>query len=80
MKNLGKKAVDKVTGFTGIITSVVHYLNGCTQYAVTPKDREDGKYPDAVYLDEAQVIIFHNDSIDVESSNTGGPQINCPKH
>lgn len=33
---LGNEARDKITGFTGIVTSRAEYLTGCTQYGLTP--------------------------------------------
>ena len=61
MIKLGQKVKCTVTGFTGIATSRVEYLNGCVQYGVTPKmmlkDSKDGKYPDSPYIDEGQLLV-----------------------
>ena len=48
---LGNQVKDIVTGFEGIATAKVEYLNGCIQYYVKPKIDEDGKYPSGQYLD-----------------------------
>ena len=37
LKLLGLKVKDKVTGFTGIITSVSFDLYGCIQVIITPE-------------------------------------------
>lgn len=34
---LGIKARDKITGFEGIVTAKVEYINGCVQFCLTPK-------------------------------------------
>jgi hypothetical protein len=53
-KNLGKTAVDKITGFTGTVTGAVQYITGCDQYLVTPacNDHDKGKYPEGQWIDE----------------------------
>lgn len=77
MIKLGQKVKDKVTGFEGITTARVEYLNGCIQFCVKPKVSDDGKMPEGQYLDIAQ-LEFVDDGISIKSSNTGGPQIDCP--
>ena len=52
---LGDMVEDTVSGFTGIVTSTVNYLNGCFQYGVTPRVGKDGKMPEVQYIDAAQV-------------------------
>ena len=78
-ESLGKQAKCKVTGFKGIIVSVVYYLNGCTQYCIKPPIDKDGKMPDGEYIDIDQVEIC-GDGISIEPKDTGGPQRDCPKH
>lgn len=59
MENLmGKLAKDKITGFTGIITSKHEYLTGCNQYGLQPAIDKDGKVPDKGYFDEGRVEII----------------------
>lgn len=41
---LGKKVKDRVTGYTGVVTSVSFDLYGCVQALVTPS-ATDGKEP-----------------------------------
>jgi len=52
---LGKKAKDKVTGFTGVITSLSFDLYGCIQVVVTPKaekkEVKDGHWFDVTRLE-----------------------------
>lgn len=76
---LGKQAKCKVTGFKGIITSVVYYLNGCVQVCVIPPAGKDVKMPDGEYIDIGQIDVIGK-GVTIESKDTGGPQRDCPKH
>ena len=56
---LGNKVRDKVTGFEGIATARIEYINKCVQFCVKPKVKEDGKMPDGEYIDvdELEIVI-----------------------
>ena len=56
MIELGRKAKDVVTDLEGIVIGRCHYMNGCTQYLIKGKLREDGKTPDA-WVDSQQVVV-----------------------
>ena len=81
MKNLGKEATDKVTGFTGTIIGKCFYLFGCAQYGVVPKVDKDGKAGEAQWFDEGRVEIVGNGILpeDVKSEINGGPQSDGPR-
>ncbi len=55
MIKLGQKVRDKITGFEGIATSKVEYINGCIQFCIRPKIDKDGKMVDGEYIDIAQI-------------------------
>lgn len=57
MSNLGKWATDKITGFSGVITSKHEYLTGCSQYGIQPPIKQDGSLPDVKYFDEGRIEI-----------------------
>lgn len=57
MKNLGKKAKDKITGFEGIIIGKCIYLYGCAQYGINPKVDKEGKKQELGWFDEGRVQI-----------------------
>ncbi len=48
----GETVQDKVTGFTGIVTTRCDYISGCNRYYVQPKVGDDGKNIDGIYVDE----------------------------
>ena len=76
---LGNKVRDKVTGYEGVATARVEYLNGCVQYCVKPKVGSDGKMPDPEYIDVQQLEVV-KEGVTVEPLKTGGPQRDCPMY
>ena len=76
MIQLGNQVEDVITGFTGIATAKVEYINGCTQFCVTPKSR-DGKMPDGEYFDH-QRLRFVAEALALPSSDTGGSMRDTP--
>jgi hypothetical protein len=78
---LGKRYRDIVTGFTGIATCRVEYLNGCVRVGITPTElTKDGKSIESEYVDVDQVELLDDGIITkmvkaVKSMfETGGPQ------
>lgn len=58
---LGQRVRDITTGFEGLATSRVEYLNGCVQYLVKPKcitkDGEPMKQPEGSYIDDQSLEL-----------------------
>lgn len=75
---LGNKVEDVVTGLQGIASSKVEYLNGCVQFGVKPRVGEDGKMPDAVYID-VQQLIYLGEGVLIEQVDPGGEMPDVPK-
>lgn len=76
---LGKQVKDKVTGFTGIVTAHVKYLNGCEQYCVKPQ-AESNKMPEGEYIDVGQIEeVPSGKDIGFDSKGRGGPQRDQPQ-
>lgn len=79
MKNLGKEATDKITGFKGIITAKISYITGCDQYGITPPAK-DGKTFSTEYFDTGRVEII-GEGVEIEqvkSEKNGGFNRDCP--
>lgn len=55
---IGAKAKDKITGFTGVITSRIEYLFNANSNGVTPPMDKDGKLPDGYQFDEGRMEIL----------------------
>lgn len=77
MIQLGQKVRDVVTGFEGIATCRVEYLNGCVQFCVKPRCGEDGKMPVGEYIDDAQLEVV-GDGVAVAVDGDGGPIADLP--
>jgi len=74
---LGEKVRDKVTGFVGIATARIKYLNGCIQFCVKPEVTEPGKMPDGIYIDDIQLEVI-GEGLTVIQEPDGGPQQDVP--
>jgi hypothetical protein len=56
---LGKKVKDIITGFTGIATSKLEFLTGCTQIGISPPVKKgEPTIPDTVYVDISRVEVL----------------------
>ena len=58
---LGKSATDKVSGFTGVVTSVCFDLYGCVQTIVTPKVDDKGVAADGRWFDVNRLTIHDSE-------------------
>jgi len=54
MEKLGKKAKDKVSGMTGIVTGVCVYLFGSSQYLLQPLS-VDGRTAEPVWMESERL-------------------------
>ena len=54
---MGLPAKDKVTGFTGVLTSISFDLYGCIQYVITPK-AENGKVLEGHWMDADRIELL----------------------
>jgi hypothetical protein len=65
---LGLKCKDKVTGFSGVVTSISFDLYGCVQAVVTP-DAESGK--NCTWFDVTRLDVTSERVMDVPDFNKG---------
>lgn len=81
MQNLGKKAKDKITGFTGIIIGKITYLFGCDQYGIAPTIGKDGKPGETNWFDEGRIQIIGKgvDPKSVKVAKPGGINRDAPR-
>lgn len=81
MIQLGSKAKDKITGFTGVAIGRAEYLTGCTQILLTPdKLTKDGKRPEGEWFDEQRLEVIQNKRISFDNTRTPGPDKEAPKN
>lgn len=69
---LGLTVTDKVTGFKGVVVGYVTYLTGCNQGLVQPKAGADGKFTDAVWIDEQRLVAEDAERIVLDNGSTPG--------
>ncbi len=68
---LGKRAQDKVTGYTGVITSISYDLYGCIQAVISPPVDKDGLRPDGQWFDVARLSVTGDPVMDVPDFSQG---------
>lgn len=71
-KLMGKKAKDKLTGFTGTITAHAEYMTGCDQFLLQPPVKDGSEYVNPIWFDEQRLEIEEGDTIKLDNSNGNG--------
>lgn len=71
--NLGDKVKDRISGFSGIVTARLEYLNGCLRMQVSPdKVDKEGKVPEGYIFDVEQLDLVKA-GVHAIASPGGGP-------
>lgn len=81
---LGDRVKCRITGFSGIVVAVTHWLNGCRRVSVQDEKLKEGKLAEHQYFDEEQVevvkravhepmVMQRKDAPPAQPSKTGGP-------
>lgn len=52
---LGDLARDGITGFTGVVTAITEWLNGCVRVTIQPAGLHEGKPDDSYTFDVERV-------------------------
>lgn len=83
MIHLGVEAKDMITGFSGIVTARVEYLNGCIQCCIKPKKvNKNGEMIDGEYFDVGQLQVIGKGVVGKTKKwveELGGPQSDTPR-
>jgi len=53
---LKKEFRDSITDFTGTCVAVAYHVSGCTQLALAPKVKEDGKLEPSTWFDDERLV------------------------
>jgi hypothetical protein len=70
---LGDVVRDKISGFSGVATCRLDYLNGCVRWQVQSQSLHEGKPVDAMYFDEEQLEVVPDEKgVDFVRRETGG--------
>lgn len=83
---LGDKARDVVTGFTGIITGHAEHISGCDTYGLQPPVNDKGESVEIRWFDENRIEVLQAAAVTIVPvakdrplhRATGGPQ-DAPK-
>lgn len=79
--NLGDKARDTVSGFTGVCVARTEWLNGCWRMTLQPQGLDkDGKPQDTQTFDDFQLEVTERRIQPVGSKETGGPRDEPVRH
>lgn len=70
MIELGSKAKDVITGFTGIVTGRAQYLTGCDQYCITQKASSNGNI-NTNWFDENRLEVLKGKPIKLAKTDDG---------
>jgi hypothetical protein len=72
---LGQKVRDKISGFSGIVTSYAKHLNGCDRAWISPPVDKDGKLMDGSWFDVVQLEAIEEAALVTQQTNEklGGP-------
>jgi len=78
MIELGQKVKCTITGFTGIATAKIEYLNGCIQFCVKPRIKaKDNTMPEGRYIDVDQLKVV-GEGVKAKKKETGGEMSDLP--
>lgn len=69
--NLGDKVTDKITGFQGIVTGIVHHITGCHQALLAPKVKEDGALVRSEWFDLDRLEVLSSGAFKLQVSDPG---------
>ena len=56
--DFGKKARDKITGFSGVITGINSWITGCDQILLQPSVNEKGEWQESRWFDDSRIEIL----------------------
>lgn len=78
MFKLGDLLKDRITGFKGVATARVEFLNGCVRFCLTPeKLNKDSKPAEGEYFDVQQIELVKASRLvtnaRVATTGVGGP-------
>lgn len=79
----GNSVKDLITNVTGIITAKIEYINGCKQYLIKTKSK-DNKADEGTWIDEGQLVLAGKgiklEKRDIGGSTSSAPRNNIPKN
>ena len=74
MIKLGDKVKDRITGFTGVVTAISTFLNGCVRMSIQGIALKDGLPTVSEWIDEAQLKLVKAGVIKAVAQGPAGPR------
>lgn len=71
---LGDRAKDQITGFTGIVVAITEWLNGCIRVTIQPAELHEGKPVESWTFDIEQIAKCDGVGFRPETTPSGGPK------
>ena len=68
----GDDLKDTITGFEGTVTGFSAYITGCAQLLLTPKVKDDGKYPEGTWIDIDRLEAVTKDTSGIKPNPRSG--------
>lgn len=75
--NMGDRVRDRITGFTGVVTGLAHYITGCTQLLIAPPAR-DGAHVEGHWYDIDRCEVTEAGVVDLGVQTATGPDLPAP--
>ena len=73
MLELGARAKDQITGFTGVVTGMCQYISGCNQVLLIPPVKADGDLISGQWFDVQRVAVLEGERVVLNNGGTPGP-------
>lgn len=69
---LGSKVKSNISGFAGVVVSRSEHINGCNRYWIQPPVDKDGKLPEGLWTDEAELEVVEEPVLERKNNDRGG--------
>lgn len=72
LADLGDEVRDPVSGFKGIVVSVIRHLHGCEQVTIQAPVNKEGKWGEAYSVDRPRIEVLKSQKVPTGLQDTGG--------
>ena len=76
---LGDRAKDKITGFTGIVTAITRWISGCDRINVQPEVLHDGRPIEGQCFDDTQLEVVEKNVLKISEADGAGKKKGGPR-
>jgi hypothetical protein len=76
--NLGDELKDLISGFIGVASGRIQWINGCKRYVLDSTKLKDGGLIDPVTVDEQQLVLVKALKVDLGQVKNDAPDAKPP--